>query len=652
MDLLTDFILGYNINIVELLVPVINLSIMTIFAVIFLLLSRRTKNRVYFIIAVTLELLSLYNIILVVITFFELYNMFPNITTNLYIFNNILVLFTVMFMPLNNRNFLSDVKTVNNLNNSILIITGILILAVLIISFINFGTFFSVNLNYVDSNSYYRISPNGLFYLLKMYIILFVFAASLIPVILDIISNHNLGINIVFNIFSLIGLYLIFSDIILFKTGSGINFDRTGLAITLSYMIRFIATFSSFTVNALNVINKDNILVNRLKNNLNILTNIHGISDKLNIVDKNFMDSSMFVFEIDKENKDALDIMSSKVENILASKDKLVQTKENKSQIIRDGIRFTSAVFNFFERYKNQLQDNCKVLNGIISRIKESDFSHSEIRELNEDLINIRDELQKSSKKFIENILEYSSQFKDINAITGDIYETIEYIKKMTNRTNLLSINAGIQSTKAGVYGRSFSVVAKEIGNLSYEISQGTDTIERILINIFSGLVMVENVSFYVEEHCKLVESSVQNITEEINNYLKIIENNIGFEYSNLESFEALENYNNDIFNIVEEQNTIVLYIKENINAMLDIQSSLNSKIDFQNQDIVKIFNNFNNVIKNRERLNDTIKKVGNYSSLSHTNIETLSNIINTHKKKSSITFAPIISLLKSSKIR
>lgn len=652
MDFLTDFILGYNINIMELLVPVIDLSVMIIFAVIFILLSRRTKNRVYFIISITLELLSLYNIILVVIMFLELYNVSPTITTNLYIFNNILVLFTVMFMPLNNRNFLSNVKLVNNLNNSILIITGIMILAVLIISFINFGSFFSVNINYAASNSYYRIAPEGLFYLLKKYIILFVFAATLIPVIIDIVSNHNIGINIVFNIFSLIGLYLIFTDITLFKTDAGISFDRTGLAITISYMIRFIATFSSFTINALNVINKDNVLVNRLKNNLNILTNINGISDKLNAVDKNFMDSSMFVFEIDKENKDALDIMSSKVENILASKDKLAQTKENKSQIIRDGIRFTSAVFNFFERYKSQLQDNCKVLNGIIGRIKESDFSHSEIKELNEDLINIKNDLQKSSKKFIDNIIEYSSQFKDINAITGEIYETIEYIKKMTNRTNLLSINAGIQSTKAGVYGRSFSVVAKEIGNLSYEISQGTDTIERILINIFSGLVMVENVSFYVEEHCKLIENSVENIIKEIDNYLKIIENNIDFEYSNLESFETLENYNNDIFNIVEEQNAIVLYIKENINAMLDIQSSLNSKIDFQNRDIIKIFNNFNNVIKNRERLNDTIKKVGNYSSLSHTNIETLSNIINTHKKKSSITFAPIISLLKSSKIR
>ena len=345
-------------------------------------------------------------------------------------------------------------------------------------------------------------------------------------------------------------------------------------------MIRFIATFSSFTISALNEINKDTVLINKLKNNLNILKNINGISDKLNSIDKNFMDSSLFVFEIDKENKDALDMMNSKVNNILESKD-------------------------------NQ-----------------------------------------TSKKFIDNIVEYASQFKDISAITGEIYETIEYIKNITNKTNLLSINAGIQSSKAGVYGKSFSVVAKEIGNLSNEISLGTQSIEKILINIFSGLVMVENSSFYVEEHCEIIKKSVQKITEEIDNYLKIIENDMSFESSNIDSFEALENFNNKIFELVEEQNDIVSYIRENINAMLDIQNQLNSKIDFQNQDIIKIFNNFNNVIENRERLNGAIKKVGNYSSMSHTNIEALSNIINTHKMKSSITFAPIIALLKSSKIR
>ena len=366
MDLLTNFILGYNINIIKLLTPVINLSFMTILAVVFILLSRRTKSFVYTIVAITLELLSLYNIISIAIIFLELYGVYPNIASNLYIFNNILLLFTVMLMPLNNKSFLSDNRTLNSLSDAILIITGILIIALITISLINFETSFYVIYN--DIGDFYSIEPKGSFYLYKMYIILFLFAAILIPVILDIIARHNIAINIVFTIFSLIGLYLIVTDIIHFGGDLSADFDRTALAITLSYMIRFIATFSSFTISALNEINKDTVLINKLKNNLNILKNINGISDKLNSIDKNFMDSSLFVFEIDKENKDALDMMNSKVNNILESKDKLTETKDNKNQIIREGIKFTSSVFSFFERYKNQLQDSCKLLNGIIKK--------------------------------------------------------------------------------------------------------------------------------------------------------------------------------------------------------------------------------------------------------------------------------------------
>lgn len=652
MNFINSFVSGYNINTLKLLVPIVDLSVMTIFAVIFILLSRRTRNLAYFIISITLELLTLYNIILIAIIFLESYGVNPNMASILYISNNILVLITVILMPISNRSFLSDIKTINNLNNGILIVSGVMIAVLITASFLNFENFFGTVVIYGNLNNSYGVEPNGLFYLFKMYIILFVFAATLIPVIMDIFSKHNIGINSVFTIFSLIGIYLISMDIFLFKTDMGLSFDRTGLAITISYMIRFIATFSSFTMNALNSINKDNIVFSKLKGNLNILTNINEISKKLNEVDKDFMDSSMFVFEIDKENKDALDMMNLKISEILESKDKLSETKENKSQIIKDGIKFTNAVFSFFEKYKNQLQDNCKLLNGIIVRIKEADFSHSEFRRLEEDLKDIKKNLKKTSEKYIENIIEYSRQFKDISAITGEIYETIEYIKNMTNKTNLLSINAGIQSSKAGLYGKSFSVVAKEIGSLSYEISQSVESMEKILINIFSGLVMIENSAFYVEERCENMANLVKTISDEIDGYLNVIEKDINFEYANLESFETLENYNDNIFNIVEEQNKIVIYTRENINAMLDIQSSLNSKIDFQNQDIIKIFNNFNKVIETRERLNETIKKVGNYSSLSHTNIEVLSNIISSHKMKSSITFAPIISLLKSGKIR
>lgn len=127
------------------------------------------------------------------------------------------------------------------------------------------------------------------------------------------------------------------------------------------------------------------------------------------------------------------------------------------------------------------------------------------------------------------------------------------------------------------------------------------------------------------------------------------MENNINNDSKKLSHFKSLEQYNEVMSNILVNQNLIVLSIKENISAMLEVQNNLNSKIEYQNQDVYKIFNNFNNVIKSKDDLNEITKKIGNYSSFSHTDIEALSNIINTHRKKSSFTFAPIIALLKKS---
>ena len=217
----------------------------------------------------------------------------------------------------------------------------------------------------------------------------------------------------------------------------------------------------------------------------------------------------------------------------------------------------------------------------------------------------------------------------------------------MTNKTNLLSINAGIQASKAGVLGKSFSVVSKEIGVLSFEISKGTASIESMLTDIFGGLVLIENSSFYIDEHCKNIENETKKILEQIDAYSKNIEGRISKISTEFENFKLLDKYNNAMYKIVEEQNYIVSSVRENIVAMLDIQNSLNLKIDSQGVDIIKILGNFSRIIEVKDELDDVIMKIGHYSSLSHTYIETLSNIISTHRNKSSIAFKPIIDLLK-----
>ena len=650
MNIFSNLIYGYNITVLKLLVPIIGISVMTVFIILYLLLSIKTKKITYTTISITLSLILFYNIISMIIIFFELSGINKNASLILYIANSILILMSVVLMPINSKTFISKNKVLINMNNTIFIVVTILCIILLIVSILNSETFFKLTINYYDMRtpSYY-ITPVGLFYLFKNYIILSVFLIMFISALADMIMNYDYKHNILMIISIIIALVLIVRYIYLEKNIDNTEFDRIGFAIIISSSFRSVLIFSSFAKNALDSIKKESILNNKLNLNLRTLNNIDRISEQLNIIDRNLMDTSMFVFEIDKEAKDAYNIISSKIDSILEANDRLMDAKNSKKNIIKDGLKYTNTIFTFFDKYKTQMQEHFRVLNQTISNMKESDFSNEQIISLKNELSLIKESFKETSNKFLNAIIESANQFKDVNNITESIYNTIEYIKAITNKTNLLSINAGIQASKAGFYGKSFSVVAKEIGALSFEISKGTDAIEKMLTDIFAGLVMIENSSFYIKDRCKIIAKEINKISDTIDKFIEEMENNINTDSKKLSNFKSIEQYNEVMSNILINQNLIVLSIKENISAMLEVQNNLNSKIEYQNQDVYKIFNNFNNIIKSKDELNEITKKIGNYSSFSHTDIEALSNIINTHKKKSSFTFAPIIALLKKS---
>jgi methyl-accepting chemotaxis protein len=62
-----------------------------------------------------------------------------------------------------------------------------------------------------------------------------------------------------------------------------------------------------------------------------------------------------------------------------------------------------------------------------------------------------------------------SGKLELIHRKSENIGSVIVAITKITDRTNLLSLNAAIEAEKAGEYGRGFSVVAQEIGRLADE---------------------------------------------------------------------------------------------------------------------------------------------------------------------------------------
>ena len=74
-----------------------------------------------------------------------------------------------------------------------------------------------------------------------------------------------------------------------------------------------------------------------------------------------------------------------------------------------------------------------------------------------------------------------SEKLSLIHEKAESIDSIIATITKISDQTNLLSLNAAIEAEKAGEYGRGFSVVAKEIGRLANETAFSTLDISEII---------------------------------------------------------------------------------------------------------------------------------------------------------------------------
>lgn len=85
----------------------------------------------------------------------------------------------------------------------------------------------------------------------------------------------------------------------------------------------------------------------------------------------------------------------------------------------------------------------------------------------------------------LSNVLNRLNEHLNIvNEASVEINETAYFVLKVAQRTNLLGLNASIESAKAGKYGKGFGIVASEVRALSNETKASANKIGRIIDNI------------------------------------------------------------------------------------------------------------------------------------------------------------------------
>ena len=137
---------------------------------------------------------------------------------------------------------------------------------------------------------------------------------------------------------------------------------------------------------------------------------------------------------------------------------------------------------------------NEAMVNNLTNILNGLDDSQEKLEKDAFDVINSSDtslNLVKESMSSVEEILgmiesmnkvveESSAKIKELEALSKKIEEFAAVISSISNRTNILSLNASIEAARAGEHGKGFAVVAGEIGNLASNSSKTATDIQAI----------------------------------------------------------------------------------------------------------------------------------------------------------------------------
>lgn len=192
---------------------------------------------------------------------------------------------------------------------------------------------------------------------------------------------------------------------------------------------------------------------------------------------------------VSSENVASLLQMKSAAEEIAVSTGRLFKSTSDSYAMIAEMTQTSKAiaentgqVSNAAETTSASVEEISAALSDVRDGTKKSSELSGKVRELLTDrgTLAVADAIE-AMEKIVEDVNSSAKVMGHLEERSKDIEKVLLVIKEVTEKTNLLSLNAAILAAQAGEYGKGFSVVADEIRSLSDRASASAKDIATIV---------------------------------------------------------------------------------------------------------------------------------------------------------------------------
>ena len=275
--------------------------------------------------------------------------------------------------------------------------------------------------------------------------------------------------------------------------------------------------------------------------------------------------------------------------------DTLVQNNENQARAIEQSSKAVNEAAETLDYIKNMA----------VERSANAQEMHTLIIDGDEKISNTNDILRSISNQLDE------------------IKEVVTIIDTVAEQTNLLSMNAAIESAHAGEAGKGFAVVAEEIRNLAENTSENAATIAKVINGIIESVSNANTSSneaslafTKVSHHAANVVTSLKDITDGIESIDSQMQQ---IKVKSEEEFSAADKINSYCKNLAEQQRNVSTDVDAMNDKFFDASISI-KKIKKGTSDIV-----------------ERMKGVSLASKESYKNMTELENILEQFKTKEEV---------------